>query len=113
DAVDVETWSQIGGERVPAEGVERGSTVLGSGGMYKDIEDALVGIEAGGEKTVEVTFPADWRVPALAGRTAQMHLKAEQVSEPQLPEVDATFIRSFGVKSGQMDQFRADIRTNL
>ncbi|WP_202845638.1 trigger factor [Luteimonas saliphila] len=113
DAVDVETWSQIDGERVPAEGVERGATVLGSGGMFKDIEDALVGIEAGGEKTLEVTFPADWRVPALAGRTAQVHVKAEQVSEPQLPEVDATFIRSFGVKSGQMDQFRADIRTNL
>ncbi|TYT25433.1 trigger factor [Luteimonas viscosa] len=113
DAVDVETWSQIDGERVPAEGVERGTTVLGSGGMYKDIEDALVGIEAGGEKTLEVTFPADWRVPALAGRTAQVHVKAERVSEPQLPEVDPAFIRSFGVKSGQLDQFRADIRTNL
>jgi len=113
DAVDVETWSQIGDERLPAEGAERGVTVLGSGAMYKDIEDALVGIETGGEKTVEVAFPADWRVPALAGRTAQVHLKAEQVSEQHLPEVDAAFIRSFGVKSGELDQFRADIRSNL
>jgi len=113
DAVDVETWSQVGDARLPAEGVERGVTVLGSGAMYKDIEDALVGIEKDGEKTVEVTFPADWRQPALAGKTAQVHLKAEQVSEQQLPEVDAAFIRSFGVKSGDMDQFRADIRTNL
>lgn len=113
DAVDVETWSQVGDARLPAEGVERGVTVLGSGAMYKDIEDALVGIEKDGEKTVEVTFPADWRQPALAGRTAQVHLKAEQVSEQQLPEVDAAFIRSFGVKSGDMDQFRGDIRTNL
>lgn len=113
DAVDVETWSQVGDARLPAEGVERGVTVLGSGAMFKDIEDALVGIEKDGEKTVEVTFPADWRQPALAGKTAQVHLKAEQVSEQQLPEVDAAFIRSFGVKSGDMDQFRADIRTNL
>ena len=113
DAVDVETWSQIGDERLPAEGVERGVTVLGSGAMFKDIEDALVGIEAGGETSVEVAFPADWRVPALAGRTAQVHLKAEQVSEQHLPEVDAAFIRSFGVKSGEMDQFRTDIRSNL
>jgi trigger factor len=113
DAVEVETWTQVGEERVPAEGVERGVTVLGSGGMFKDIEDALAGLAAGEEKTVEVTFPADWRVPAMAGKTASVNLKAVQVSEQQLPEVDAAFIRSFGVKSGQLEQFRGDIRTNL
>lgn len=113
DAVDVETWSQIGDERMPVEGVEKGVTVLGTGGMFADIEAALVGMTKDEEKTVEVTFPADWRVPQLAGRSAQVHLKAEQVSEPVLPEVDAAFIRSFGVRSGEMDQFRADIRTNL
>ncbi|WP_226469864.1 trigger factor [Luteimonas panaciterrae] len=113
DAVDVETWSQIGDERLPAEGVERGVTVIGSGGMYPDVENALAGLKKDEEKTVDVTFPADWRVPQLAGKTAQVHLKAEQVSEAVLPEVDAAFIKSFGVKSGEIDQFRADIRTNL
>lgn len=113
DAVEVETWSQAGDERIPAEGVERGVTVVGSGGMFKGIEDALAGLAAGEEKTVEVEFPADWRVPALAGKTATVHLKAVQVSEQQLPEVDAAFIKSFGVKSGQLEQFRGDIRTNL
>src|SRR5690606_37498619 len=111
DAVDVETWSQVGDQRLPAEGAERGVTVIGSGAMFKDLEDALVGTVKDEEKTVEVTFPADWRQPALAGRTAQVHLKVEQVSEQQLPEVDGSFIRSFGVKSGKMDQFRADIRS--
>jgi len=113
DAVEVETWSQIGDERLPAEGAERGVTVIGSGGMFKDVEDALAGMSAGEEKMVEVSFPADWRVPALAGKTATVHLKAEQVSEQQLPEVDAAFIKSFGVKNGQLEQFRADIRVNL
>ncbi|ATD67953.1 trigger factor [Luteimonas chenhongjianii] len=113
DAVDVETWSQIGDERLPAEGAERGVTVLGSGAMYSEIEDALVGMAKGDEKTVDVTFPADWRVPQLAGKQAQVHLKIEQVSEQQLPEVDGAFIRSFGVKSGEMAQFRAEIRANL
>ena len=113
DAVDVVTWSQIGDERLPAEGEERGVTVIGSGGMFADIETALVGLSKDEEKTVDVSFPADWRVPQLAGKTAQVHLKAEQVSEAVLPEVDADFIRSFGVKSGEMEQFRADIRSNL
>ena len=113
DAVDVETWSQIGDERLPSEGAERGVTVLGSGAMYSEIEDALVGMAKGDEKSLDVTFPADWRVPQLAGKQATVHLKIEQVSEQQLPEVDGAFIRSFGVKSGEMAQFRAEIRANL
>jgi trigger factor len=113
DAVDVETWSQAGDERLPAEGVERGTDVIGSGAMLPEIEKALEGMGTGEEKTVEVTFPAQWRVPQLAGKTVQVHLKAEQVSEPVLPEVDPAFIRSFGVKSGEMAQFRSEIRSNL
>lgn len=113
DAVNVATWSQVGDERIPAEGAERGVAVVGAGVMFADIEQALVGMSAGEEKTVDVAFPADWRVPALAGKTAQVHLSVEQVAEPVLPEVDGAFIRSFGVKSGDADQFRADIRSNL
>jgi trigger factor len=113
DAVDVETWSQAGDERIPAEGVEHGVDVIGSGAMLPEIETALAGMTAGEQKTVEVTFPDAWRVPQLAGRKMQVHLKAEQVSEPVLPEVDLAFIRSFGVKSGEMEQFRTEIRSNL
>ncbi len=113
DAVDVETWSQVGDERLPAEGAEKGVAVIGTGAMFPALEAALKGMKTGEEKTVEVDFPADYRVPQLAGRKAQVHLKAEQVSEPVLPEVDAAFIKSFGVKSGEMAQFRSDIRTNL
>jgi trigger factor len=113
DAVDVETWSEVDGERVPAEGAERGTTVIGSGAMFKDIEDALVGLSKGEEKSLEVTFPDNWRVSRLAGKSARVNVKAEQVSEQHLPEVDAAFIRSFGVRSGELEQFRADIRTNL
>src|SRR5690606_6641867 len=113
DAVDVETWSEVDGERVPAEGAERGTTVIGSGAMFKDIEDALIGLSKGEEKSLEVTFPDNWRVSRLAGKSAKVNVKAEQVSERHLPEVDAAFIRSFGVRSGELEQFRAHIRTNL
>ena len=117
DAVDVETWSlaqgDTGEERLPAEGAEKGVAVIGTGAMFPALESALVGMKTAEETTVDVDFPADYRVPQLAGRQAQVHLKAEQVSEPVLPEVDDAFIKSFGVKSGELDQFRSDIRTNL
>ncbi|HJW46830.1 MAG TPA: trigger factor [Lysobacter sp.] len=113
DAVEIETWSQVGNERVPAEGIERGAALLGSGNMFATIESALVGMKTGGEKEVDVDFPADWRVAQFAGRSVKVHLKVTKVSEPVLPEVDAAFIKSFGVRSGDAEQFRADIRSNL
>jgi len=113
DAVEIETWSQVGDERIPAEGVERGAALLGTGNMFEAIESALVGMKTGEEKELDVQFPADWRVPQFAGRNVKVHLNATKVSEPVLPEVDAAFIRSFGIKGGDLEQFRADIRSNL
>lgn len=113
DRVALETWSQAGDERMPAEGSEKGATLIGSGVMFADIEQALVGLAKGEEKTVSVNFPADWRVPQLAGRQVDVHVKVTDVAESVMPDVDREFIRSFGVKSGDAEQFRADIRSNL
>ncbi|HEY5972521.1 MAG TPA: trigger factor [Pseudoxanthomonas sp.] len=113
DRVALETWSQAGDERLPAEGIEKGATLIGSGVMYSGIENALVGMAKGEEKAVTVDFPADWRVTQLAGRQVQVHLKVTDVSESVMPEVDKDFVKSFGVKGGDLEQFRADIRSNL
>ncbi len=113
DRVALETWSQAGDERLPAEGIEKGATLIGSGVMFSGIENALVGMAKGDEKEVTVDFPSDWRVPQLAGRQVQVHLKVTEVSEQNMPEVNKEFIRSFGVKGGDLEQFRRDIRSNL
>ncbi len=113
DRVALETWSQAGDERLPAEGIEKGATLIGSGVMFSGIENALVGMAKGDEKEISVDFPSDWRVPQLAGRQVQVHLKVTEVSEQALPEVDKEFIRSFGVKGGDLERFRHDIRANL
>ena len=113
DAVEVESWTQAGDQRLPAEGADRGTSVVGSATMLPAVDAALAGMSAGEEKDVEVEFPADWRVQPLAGKKTQVHLKVLQVSEPVLPEVDVAFIRSFGIKSGEMEKFRAEIRSNL
>ncbi len=113
DRVAVETWSQAGEERLPTEGIEKGATLIGSGVMYSEIENALVGMSKGEDKSLTVDFPADWRVQQLAGRQVQVHLKVTEVSESVMPEADEDFVKSFGVKSGDIEQFRSDIRSNL
>ena len=52
-------------------------------------------------------------MPQFAGRKVDVTVKATKVSEPVLPEVDEGFIKSFGIKSGDAEQFRKDIRSNL
>ncbi len=113
DLVALETWSQAGDERLPAEGSEKGTIIVGQNMMFEQIEKGLVGVAKGEEKALDVEFPADWRVPALAGKTVKVTVKATEVSEPVVPDVDAAFIKSFGVKGGELEQFRADIRSNL
>jgi trigger factor len=113
DRVALETWSQAGDERLPAEGVEKGATIIGSGVMFAQIENALIGLGKGEEKQVDVDFPANWRVPQLAGRQVKVYVKVTDVAESTLPPVDKAFIKSFGVKSGDAAQFRTEIRSNL
>jgi trigger factor len=113
DAVELETFSTVDGERLPAEGAERGTTVIGSGAMLPAIESALVGMKAGESKDTEIEFPSEWRVPQFAGKKVLVSLTVGKVSEPLLPDVDEAFIKSFGIKSGDAEQFRADIRSNL
>ncbi|WP_287595711.1 trigger factor [Thermomonas sp.] len=113
DLVNLETSSTVDGTRMPAEGAERTSTVLGSAAIYPEVESAIAGMQPGEEKTLDVTLPADWHAAQFAGKTITSTFKLVDVAEQVLPEVDAAFIRSFGVKSGDLEQFKADIRSNL
>ena len=59
DAVEIESWSQAGDERLPAEGADRGTSVVGSAARLPAIDAALAGMSAGDVKQVEVDFPAN------------------------------------------------------
>ena len=113
DLVRVETHANTASERIPAEGVEQGATVIGSHGMLPELEAQLIGLSTGEEREVEVTFPADWRMASVAGQKAKVVAKVTQVAESFVPEIDEAFIKSFGVRSGKLEQFRKEVRANL
>jgi trigger factor len=92
---------------------ERAGTIIGSAAASKYLEDKLVGHSAGDEFDLDMTFPSDFRVAALAGRHTNVAIKIVRVQEAKLPEIDDAFIGSFGIGEGGMDKFRADVRANL
>ncbi len=101
------------GFRHPESGSDRVGSILGSGALFSDFEDQLSGHSAGDEFDLELMFPADFRVTALAGRAATVHVKVIRVQAPRLPEIDEAFAASFGVKQGGVARFREDVRANL
>ena len=109
DMVVFEFSAQAGNVRVPASGTERAGTVLGSGAMFKNFEDALINLVPGTEKNASITFPADFRDASLAGKTADVSLKIVGVQESSLPEVDAAFAATFGIAGG-VEKFRDGVR---
>jgi trigger factor len=86
---------------------------LGENRMLPEFEAAVTGMRAGESKTFPLTFPEDYHGKEVAGRTAQFALTVKQVAQPRLPELDEAFARSFGVKSGNLDDLRSEVRQNL
>ena len=67
----------------------------------------------GETKTFALTFPADYHGKEVAGKPAQFSLTVKSVEAGHLPEVDADFVRAFGVASGELDDLKAEIASNL
>lgn len=87
--------------------------VIGAGSMLKDFEAAVTGLESGGTKTFDMTFPEDYHAKHLAGQPVQFEVSVVRVEEPKLPEVDENLARSLGIADGNVDKMRDEVRSNL
>lgn len=87
--------------------------VLGSGSMIPGFEEGILGLKAGEQKTIEVTFPEDYQSEELKGAKAEFAITVNSVSEPELPELNEEFFKKFGVEQGGLEQFRKDVAANM
>jgi trigger factor len=86
---------------------------VGAGRMLKDFDDALVGMSAGEDKSIDVTFPDEYPAEDLKGKTAQFALKVSVVKEFKIPAVDEDFVKKFGIEDGTEESFRVEIKANM
>lgn len=87
--------------------------LLGSGHMLADFESALIGCKAGETKSFNMTFPADYHGKEVAGKQVTFTITVHKVEAPELPEVDAEFVKSVGVADGDVEKFKQEIRDNV
>ena len=112
DRVLIDFSAEADDGRVPAEGEQRLAVIMGESG-FEALEKAVASVEAGGTKSVKLTYPENFREPRLAGNKAKTDLKVVSVAEGKLPEVDEAFIKSYGVEDGTLETLKSEIRANL
>ncbi len=97
-----------------AGGKAEGHTlVLGSKSMIPGFEEGVVGMQAGEQKTIAVTFPEDYNSEELKGAKAEFAITLNSVSEAVLPELKKEFFAKFGVEKGGEKQFRKEVKANM
>ena len=79
---------------VPFEGGKGESFDLeiGSGNFVPGFEDQLIGMEAGEEKNIDITFPEEYH-EGLAGKAVVFHVKVNAVKVKEVPEIDDEFAK--------------------
>ncbi len=83
-------------------GTDTGATlVIGSGRFIPGFEEQLTGAKAGDQKTVKVTFPADYAAAHLAGKNAEFAVTVHKVEKPGKLEINDELARQLGVESAE------------
>jgi trigger factor len=113
DRVTIDFEGTVKGEPIEGGQGEQVPMVLGSGQMLPDFEKNLAGLSAGDGKTFKLKFPKDYHANELAGQKASFAVKVSEVAERLLPDLDQEFVKGFGIESGEIDDFRTDVRRNM
>ncbi len=113
DQVNIDFNGTKDGEEFAGGKAEGQDLVLGSGSMIPGFEDGIVGMKAGEEKVVALTFPDDYQAEELQGAAVEFAIKVNTVSEQELPALDKEFFSKYGVESDDEQQFRDDVKKNM
>ena len=81
---------------------------LGSGSFVPGFEEQIVGMNAGEEKDIDITFPENYH-EGLAGKPVVFHVKLNKVTETVVPAQDDEFAKDVS-EFNTLDELKADIR---
>ncbi|MCC5957192.1 MAG: trigger factor, partial [Natronohydrobacter sp.] len=98
DQVTMNFLGKIDGEPFDGGAAEDFPLVLGSGQFIPGFEEQLVGVTAGEEKTVTVSFPEEYGAAHLAGKEATFDCTIKAVKAPAEAQIDDELAKQFGVE---------------
>lgn len=111
DQVVIDFVGKVDGEAFDGGSAEDFPLVLGSGQFIPGFEDQLVGVKAGEEKAVEVTFPEEYGNADLSGKPAVFDVTVKAVKEPKAAEIDDELAKKFG--ADDLEALKAQVTERL
>src|SRR6195256_3324632 len=111
DIVVVDFVGRTGDVEFPGGKGENVSIELGAGRFIPGFEDQLIGAKAGEDRTVKVTFPADYGAPDLAGKDAVFEVKLKEVRQGLPAVVDDSLAEAVGLEN--LAELRQEVRQRM
>ena len=102
----------VGGAAFDGGKGENYPLTIGSGAFIPGFEEQLVGAEIGKELEVNVTFPAEYQAPELAGKEAVFKCTVNEIKVKELPELDDDFAEDVS-KFDTLAEYKEDIKAKL
>ncbi|MGZ8995863.1 MAG: trigger factor [Rhodospirillales bacterium] len=99
DQVVVDFVGRIDGKDFDGGRAEEYAVEIGGGGFIPGFEDGLIGLEAGGSKQLELTFPETFPNKDLAGKPVVFDVTVKEVREPEPVTVDDAFAEKVGAET--------------
>lgn len=111
DRITMSYLGKVDGEPFEGGADENGQLVLGSGQFIPGFEDQIIGLKAGDETVVKVTFPEEYNAEHLAGKAAEFDVVVKEVAKPGKLTVDDEFAKSLGLDS--LDKLKEIVTTQI
>lgn len=89
------------------------SVDIGMHRLGKDFEEKLLGLKKGDKTLYEITFPADYPNPMLAGKNVEFKVDIKDVKVRIKPELDDEFAKDIKPELTSLEDLKQDIRTRL
>ncbi|ANU23621.1 trigger factor [Planococcus donghaensis] len=89
------------------------SLEIGSNSFIPGFEEQLVGVKAGEEKDVEVTFPEEYHAAELAGKAATFKVKVNEVKGKELPELNDELAKEIDPEVESLEALRTKMKDSL
>jgi trigger factor len=113
DQVNINYAGTKDGEAFDGGTADNSDLELGSNSMIPGFEDGIVGLSAGDEKTLELSFPEDYHNEDLKGAAVQFAVKVNAVNERTEAELNEEFFAKYGVSDNGEEGFRAEVKANM
>ncbi|HEX2151605.1 MAG TPA: trigger factor, partial [Stellaceae bacterium] len=110
DIIVADVVGHLGGEEIPGSRGEGREIELGAEGLLPGFSDQLIGVSAGEQREVKVTFPPE-SGPEMAGKEGVFEVSVKEVRRQLPAAIDDTLAEAVGLES--LDELRQEIRQRM